>query len=132
MALFSFQRRFVDPIKAGTKRQTIRARRKNLGSHGKPGGPISLVHGSRFKPVPLGSSVCRAVNPITLNLALGVVRQELGPRHISIVDAPGPLDTFARADGFEDWADLCAFWAHHHPGLTLFHGIITTWGDLNQ
>lgn len=134
MALFSFKARFADPIVAGTKRQTIRATRKNIGSHGKVGGPISLATGSRFKPRPLGKSVCIDVHPIALNLALGQVDRPQGysngltPRG-RISDQEG-LNAFAVSDGFADWADLCAFWAENHPGLTLFSGIVTIWGDL--
>lgn len=135
MALFTFKRRFVDPIRAGTKRQTIRASRKNLGSHGKPGGPITLQTGSRFKPEPLGRSVCSGLGSIRMNLALGHVfidplPGERGPAMHSVYTDQLRLDRFAREDGFADWADLCAFWAENHPGQTLFSGIITKWGDL--
>ena len=135
MALFSFKRRFVAPILAGTKRQTIRARRKALGSHGREGGPITLQTGSRFKPEPLGRSLCTGVMGITLNLALGSVDFHpldgpLAGKACLNVQGQTFLDAFAVDDGFADWADLCAFWAENHPGQTLFSGIITKWGDL--
>jgi hypothetical protein len=129
MALFSFQSRFVAPILAGTKRQTIRARRKHLGAHGKVGGPISLVSGSRFKPRPLGASTCVAAGPISMDLVSGEVRMR-AHQGFHRISATAALDQFAVGDGFEDWADLRGFWAKFHPGVTVFEGIITVWGDL--
>lgn len=51
MPLYSFQKQFVPYINDGTKKQTIRKIRKHPP---KIGQPVTLVTGSRFKPVKIG------------------------------------------------------------------------------
>jgi hypothetical protein len=119
MVAYSFQGRFIDPIRAGTKRQTIRAIGKRR--HAQPGDTLQLYFAMRTKHCELiARSVCTSVVSIDLGL---------DTRSVSGVRIDG-LDQFAKNDGFEDWAALRRFWAIHHPGVTEFSGLLIRWGDL--
>lgn len=126
MVAYSFKRRFVDPIRAGTKRQTIRADRKR---HARAGEELQLYSGMRTRECELiGRAICEDVVPITLLFndqdpeAEGVILPGFG--------FPGGLEGFARADGFDSWAALKQFWRDNHPGVDEFTGVLITWGDL--
>ncbi len=110
MVAYSFKRRFVEPILAGTKRQTIRAERKR---HARPGEELQLYTGMRTKHCKLIARVmCVGIRPITLVLA---------------EDLP---DTFAQRDGFASWDAMKEFWRKEHPGVEEFHGVLIMWGSL--
>jgi hypothetical protein len=124
MVAYSFKERFVAPILAGAKRQTIRAERKR---HARPGEVLHLYTGMRTKHCRLiGSAVCADVRSITLLF-------DLNPEYEGILlpgfGFPGGLDGFAASDGFASWEYLKAFWQQNHPGIDEFTGVLITWRD---
>jgi hypothetical protein len=119
MVAYSFQSRFVAPIAEGRKRQTIRAERKR---HAQVGEVMQLYFGMRTRACRLiGRAMCSQVTPIRLNLAADLI--DAG----GMLHAWDELDAFAVNDGFTDWADLKAFWAHAHPSTPIFSGIMLRW-----
>jgi hypothetical protein len=70
----------------------------------------------------IGKAQCRTVMPIVLDVERA---------HITLPTAvyytARDLLTFARRDGFENWDDMMAFWREHHPGVTIFTGVIIHW-----
>lgn len=127
MVAYSFKQRFAAPIKAGTKRQTIRADRKR---HALPGERLQLYTGMRTKHCKLiGRAECLDVAKITILFndadpeAEGIILPGFG--------FPGGLDGFAIADGFASWAELKKFWRENHPGIDDFDGTLIMWGDLH-
>lgn len=124
MTAYSFKRRFVDPILAGTKRQTIRAIGKRR--HASPGGELQLYYGMRTKQCRLiARAPCLYVSPIKISLA----RDTVDYRRNHLTKAR-ELDKFARADGFADFADMRRFWHEEHATTSLFKGKIVEWGQL--
>ncbi|TIN05572.1 hypothetical protein [Mesorhizobium sp.] len=127
MVAYSFKQRFVAPIHAGTKRQTIRADRKR---HARPGEMLQLYRGMRTKHCELiGRSQCIDVVKITILFddadpeAEGIILPGFG-------FPGGGLEGFAIADGFASWVDLKQFWRENHPGVDEFQGNLIMWGDL--
>lgn len=131
MVAYSFQKSFAPPILLGlepgplvegAKRQTIRNDRKR---HARPGEELQLYTGMRTKSCRLlGKAVCIAVAPVRLMLGSAELVEIGGEPNITNADG---LDLFAQFDGFRDWADLCAFWAAAHPGVTDFSGVLIRW-----
>lgn len=118
---YSFKQRFVAPILARTKKQTIRADRKR---HAREGESVQLYTGMRTKYCRLIlRAACVGIEPVTLILGpVGIVR--VGDRPF-----PGSLDDFARADGFNKWDDLVYFWELNHPDTPIFSGVLIRWDD---
>jgi len=117
MVAYSFQGQFVEAIEAGTKRQTIRARRKKS-RHAEAGERIQVYTGMRTK-------ACRKIiddplvivsEPVQIN-ARGI-KQSGKP----VVD----VEAFARADGFADFAAMRAFFVKAHGPLP-FKGVLIRW-----
>lgn len=125
MVAYSFKPRFVAPIQAGTKRQTIRADRKR---HARPGEQLQLYTGMRTKQCKLiARSTCVSVDLVLLNFAdHGVVRV-----NGIVLFSDAAMQDFAHRDGFTSWADMRAFWRENHPGMEQFEGVIIRWGDLH-
>jgi hypothetical protein len=132
MVAYSFERRFIEPIKIGlvpgppaplAKRQTIRAERRR---HARPGERVQLFFAMRTKQCQfLGEPRCVGVWPIhlTFNRPQALIERMPSP------EGAAELDAFARRDGFGDWADLAAFWAERH-GRTVassFQGLLIIW-----
>lgn len=140
MADYSFQPRFVVPIELGIKQQTIRAYRKPavkrwrtgadgaslLAGHAKVGGPVRLKTGPRFQPRIIGEATAVLVDQVRLDFRKDQVAT-LGKHGLTTISG-GELDPFAVRDGFQDWADLRAFWRDMH-GLEPFEGARIFWGD---
>ena len=123
MVAYSFRPRFVEPIRTGFKRQTIRADRKR---HACPGEELQLYTGMRTKHFRLiARATCESITPITLSFAF---------RGAILVDKQKwyDLDNFAVLDGFLDWDDLCAFWREEHGVISEFTGVRITWRPLPQ
>jgi hypothetical protein len=117
---YSFQRRFVDPIVSGTKKQTIRADRRR---HARYGEEIQLYTGMRTKGCRLvGLATCGVVSPITLDF----IANEIDLNPVSFDDGVS-LDRFARSDGFHSWEDLCTFWRVEHEGISRWSGVLIRW-----
>lgn len=104
MPILNFQKGFADPILAGIKLHTLRfpgnARRGQL---------LYCQHGSRFRPTRFAVLPAMRVRSVTLT-----------PDTIMIWDEDGrgfvvpPRDVFARADGFENWAEMTAWFDSMH------------------
>jgi hypothetical protein len=123
VVVYNFKRQFIEPIRAGTKQQTIRADRKR---HTREGETLQLYTGMRTKQCRLiGLARCRYIVPITL---------DSGPPCVSYgsmqFSRPGRLRFFARCDGFESWDEMRQFWRDNHPGITVFTGMLIYWWDL--
>jgi len=133
---YSFRPRFIAPILAGTKRQTIRGDRKR---HARPGEELQLFTGMRTQHCKLiGRALVEAVHPITLFLGDHPQRGWStswsescpDPRFATYACWPKDCNEFARRDGFKSWKELEAFWAAEHPGLDRFEGVLIRWADL--
>jgi hypothetical protein len=122
MVAYSFQPRFVDPIRALTKRQTMRNRRKR---HARPGETVQLYTGLRTQRCRLiGTATCTRVAAVTLDFVENEI--VVGASHIDMADA---LDWFARADGFADWDDLRGWFADTHDAVAKWSGVLIEWSD---
>lgn len=138
MVAYSFQPQFFVPIINGTKRQTIRRQRLGRSRHAVAGGPITLLTGSRFKPVRIGSAVCESSCAIALQFggwsSSSVTIAARGLAVSVVVRGKGPLDYFASGDGFASWDEMEAFWRSHHnveSGVP-WHGVLITWKDFQH
>jgi uncharacterized protein YqfB (UPF0267 family) len=126
MVAYSFNKMFVPPILAGTKRQTIRAERKR---HARPGDRLQLYRGMRTKQCALiAVATCIDVQPIHLQIAYPP-HAAFDGKQLKLLEG---LDDFARADGFEDWQAMRQFWEVNHPGQAAFSGVLIRWGDLSE
>lgn len=113
----NFKAEFAKAVAAGEKTQTIRRVRKY------PicvGDTLYLKTGQRTtKCDALGEGICTSVTPIRITDMGAIVDQKvpvlLGSR----------LNDIAKADGFQDWARLRA-WFERQYGLP-FDGVIITW-----
>lgn len=127
MVAYSFQPRFVGPIIAGTKRQTIRAKRKR---HVRPGETMQLYMGLRTKQWELiGTAMCRRILPIMVNLRDACIECD-GHLRTSADD----LRVFANADGFPSgWVEMRDFWREHYPDAgDVWRGVLIVWRDFRQ
>lgn len=128
MVAYNFQGRFVAAIRAGNKRQTIRAERAGRSRHARPGEIVQLYQGMRTKHCRLiAAPPCEAVWPVQLDLDAGVVILPQA-KHVD----PADLDAFAWSDGFCDWAAMTMFWRDRHPGVLLFSGVLIRWAELTE
>lgn len=127
MAAFSFQRRFVEPILAGTKTGTIRRERKG-GWRPRVGMELQLYYGLRTRRAQMiGRATCAGVVSITIDLAACVIF--LAGDVVGISEG-SRLDAFARSDGFKSWPDMYHFWKVEHEDARVFSGFHTTWINL--
>lgn len=140
MVAYSFKKRFVEPIGAKTKTQTIRLPRKGeykvrRGGHALPGEALQLYCGMRTQHCFLiGRAVCMRVIRLTIDLPHSWVDlyEDPGkkPRRLNCWDkAEVELDGFARSDGFETWAAMWDFWEATHGSDYLFDGFLIEWGQ---
>jgi len=122
---YSFKAMFVLPIRAGTKRQTIRATGKRR--HARPGDALQLYQGMRTSRCELiALAECQGAHSVSMSFGASgkndhvLIDKKLirGRRH---------LDAFAVRDGFVDWADLREFWRVNHRGVTTFRGVLIQW-----
>jgi hypothetical protein len=124
MVAYSFRRRFVEPIRDGTKRQTMRAHRSR---HARPGETMQLYCGQRtrycFKIVDV---TCKAVDRIALHFVAGagllitLNGKLLGARRTR---------QFVRGDGFDNVADFRQFWFREHGAVDgmEWEGVVLRW-----
>lgn len=128
MGLYNFQRRFVPKILSGEKTHTIRAERAHPD---KPGNTLHLYTGLRTKKARLLMRVpCMKVEGIEIRSDVAVVDPPSGDVYSLIRVFIGgeqlawdECDSFARRDGFSDFADMMAFWNGRLP----FRGHIIHW-----
>lgn len=124
MVAYSFQKRFVAPIRAGTKTQTIRAFSAAGKRHVLPGRLIQLYTGMRTKACEriIADVVCVDVLPIHITMWDAYIdRITIGNVPRDVVD----LDAFARADGFRNLDDMSAFFREMHRDG--FKGALIKW-----
>lgn len=130
MVAYSFRPRFVGPILAGEKHQTIRAVRTGRSRHARVGETLQIYTGMRTRNCRLlGTSVCVAKWPITLQFGdEGFI--EVNSHRITTMAG---MCRFAKKDGFENWWDMERFWQEAHPALRTergwvkFTGVIVFW-----
>lgn len=124
MVAYSFNPRFIEPIRQGIKSQTIRAHGHRR--HARPGELLQLysgmrtVHCQRILPdVP-----CLTVMQVDIVLDDGVITR-VATDGVPVID----LDAFALRDGFADREDMSAFWRAHHAGVDTvgFSGVLIEW-----
>lgn len=126
MVAYSFQRRFVGPIRSGAKAQTVRADRKR---HARQGEELQLFTGMRTSNCKLiGRAICASVQPIRFDFEYQKVTIGAGPPMADLIH----LDTFAQEDGFEDFRGLVEFWRDHHGGVQQWEGILVRWRDFEK
>ena len=122
--IFLFRPRFVEPIRAETKLQTIRRPRKRPV---RAGDELSLRHWTKMPyrspqawilPHPVR---CVGVCPVIL---------DFGDRPRVVLDGrelnPGEMDYFAVRDGFSGIEDMQSHWKGHYPDPE-FEGVVTMW-----
>jgi hypothetical protein len=123
MTVFIFLPRFVEPIQAGSKHQTIRATARC-----KPEDLLSLRH---WAGLPYRSKqreiippvVCEVVRPLTIRIDRLDNRAD-----ITIGDEPLSHDEvcrFVRADGFRHLSDFVEHW--HARDALHFEGVLIEW-----
>lgn len=137
MVAYSFRERFIKPIQVGLssvqlsfdpppKRQTIRAIGKRR--HARPSEILQLYYAMRTKQCrSIGVARCTDVKNIRISIETNKVEIEEDIwREIRTRSA---LNQFARSDGFEDWADMQAFWRKEHRGKRVgpFVGVMIEW-----
>jgi len=120
MALYGFRERFAPAIEDGSKRQTIRARRKDKRVP-KPGEILHLYTGLRTKQCrKLGMSPCLDVRNVMIdNIAVSIDGEYLSGM---------ARNKFAIADGFGSWEEMRTFFDLEH-GLP-FEGHVIRWKEL--
>lgn len=131
MVAYSFNPRFIEPIRQGLKTQTIRA--VGLRRHARPGELLQLYSGMR-------TVHCTRILPDTPCLEVMKVEIQFREGEIARIvtdDIPvRDLDAFAVRDGFADAVDMWSFWRDHHPKavhaaadgvMTAFQGILIEW-----
>jgi hypothetical protein len=127
MPLLNFMKQFVEPIRARTKRHTIRATRK---IPIKVGDKLYLYCGARhpgaFRILP-EPVACSMVQPIVIS-EYGMW-SACGKMNLVFVDgvqlAPDECELLACADGFPDFQTMMAFWEGRLP----FTGQIIHWKE---
>lgn len=118
MVAYNFKKQFADAVAGGTKRQTIRAERKD-GRYPTSGDALQLYTGMRTKACRLlRTDVCEQVRQIEIRSDESV--------YIDGIECAGDrLADFVGNDGFDTLADFFAFFKDTH-GLP-FRGIIINW-----
>lgn len=126
MRVSMFLPRFHDPIRAGTKRQTIRKPRKNpirpeevIALRGWSGSPYRSKQFDIVPPV-----VVSCVSPVALEF-LPVPSAPLAVTLRGETLLYDRADDFARADGFVDAADMAKHF--QQKGVDMFEGVLIEW-----
>lgn len=124
MVAYSFNPRFVEPIRQGVKTQTIRANGRRR--HARPGELLQLYTGMRTQH-------CRRILPDVPCLMVMAIEIDFRGAEIARIKADGipciDLDAFAIRDGFVDLNDMSAFWRDNHPDCLRagFMGVVIEW-----
>jgi hypothetical protein len=127
MIVLMYQPRFAPPIKSGIKRHTIRPERKR---------PIKvgdeLSHrmwedkAYRSPQVEIATGVCTAVFQIKIEAdAIYIGRPDFPLGWAQV----GDLDEFAASDGFENWADMLAYFTSPGAYGLPFTGVLIQWEE---
>lgn len=151
MVAYSFQKTFVPAIRAGVKRQTIRADRRR---HARPGESMQLYSGMRtrqcFKII--DDPVCERLDEIRIDLRSLAGTEPAGEDNAAMMEQlravsieingralnRGEKHLLAMADGFSTWefrksklpmlpfVAMVTFWMSEH-GSVDFRGVIIRW-----
>lgn len=117
MPVLSFKSQFVDPIREGSKTQTIRAVRKY------PivaGDRLYLYTALRTKySQKIGEAECTDCRAIT------ITRIGIHIKNGRTICSRYDLDQFAKSDGFESWEAMKQFWLDTHS--LPFTGVLIKW-----
>lgn len=129
MPAFNFKREFVEAIRDGEKRQTIRADRKDGRPHAKVGDSIKLYTGMRTKSCELiGESTVTRVARVRIEGTCMYVNGRILPNHIYSRDCEQTDDEFAQADGFQSFMDMADWFRDIHS--LPFEGTLIEWERL--
>ncbi len=129
---YSFQRRFAEPIIAGTKCQTIRAHRKR---HARSGEALQLYTGMRTKHCRKlidVDPICTSVTPVRLAFDRSRVlwNYDIEIDGTAIGRQRWAQSEFARDDGFANIDDMADFWFEQHGRGAKeidFKGVLIRW-----
>ena len=115
MPAYSFKERFIQPIKDGKKKQTIRAKRKH---QIKVGDIVYLYYGMRSKHcIKIGEGICtKVIDVLFLGTGWFVNKKLLHGKK---------ADKFAQADGFKNFDDMYNWWEENNSFP--FKGEIIYW-----
>ena len=128
MPALNFKAQFAEAVEHGTKRQTVRAPRKDGRPHAKVGDTLKLYTGMRSK-------ACRLLGQATVT-SLCQVRIEACEMFVNGKRLPSAIydrsceqtdNEFAEADGFDRFMDM-ADWFRDTHGLP-FEGTVIRWSD---
>lgn len=122
MGLYNFQARFVPFIKAGTKKHTIRAKRKHPDQ---PGDTLYLYSGLRTKKAKriIPPTECVKVEDIEIKDGAFFDENHASVKVDSVELDRSERETLARADGFKNFDEMIQFWRGRLP----FSGDIIHW-----
>lgn len=122
MGLYNFKARFVPKIEDGSKRHTIRGRRRY---EDKPGDTMHLFYGARTKQCRLLMRVpCTRVQLVRIAMAKGPCRLKMFFIEIDGVELDrDERERLAIADGFSSFKEMMSFWTGRLP----FEGKIYHW-----
>jgi hypothetical protein len=117
MGLYNFKARFVPKIEDGSKRHTIRGRRRY---EDKPGDTMHLFYGARTKQCRLlMRAPCVKVDRIQITSIAGKFDVFIGDSLLENDEC----ERLAVADGFDSFAEMMGFWDGRLP----FKGKIYHW-----
>ncbi len=118
MPALNFQAQFADSVEKGWKRQTVRANRKRPI---RVGDRLRLFTGMRTKACRfLREERCLLPIPVTIE-----AEESVGLRLDGYWQGAASRESFARADGFPNYADMVAWFKQTH-GLP-FEGVVIYW-----
>ena len=127
MTTLMFHKRFVAPIQAGAKKQTIRPPRKRPI---KVGDELSLRYwegqGYRSPQIAILDTKCSGAFTIAVHKTGVLIGSGRG-----WIERPAELDEFARGDGFADWAEMQQWFSGEgrKDYVLPFMGVLIQWGD---
>ena len=125
MRVILFLPRFVEPIQAARKHQTIRART--------PIQPEEVVSLRAWSGLPYRSKqreiippvVCESIRPITIGFEIWENRVEIAVGGQALTHEE--VCSFVRADGFRCVSDFLEHW--HRQRVLDFEGVLIEWSD---
>lgn len=128
MPALNFKAQFADDVATGSKRQTVRAPRKDGRPHARIGDTIKLYTGMRTKSCRLlAEADVTWVEPIRIESTCMYRSGRLVPSSIHHRDCEQTDNEFAEADGFESFMDM-AKWFDDVHGLP-FEGTVIQWSE---
>lgn len=128
MPALNFKAQFADDVEYGTKRQTVRAPRKDGRPHCKVGDTIKLYTGMRTKGCRLlGQATVTRIARIKIEATCMYVNDRLLPSAIYDRDCEQTDNEFAEADGFKSFTDMANWFSDVH-GLP-FEGTVIQWHE---